>query len=590
MLDHSSLESQTPGRLSNWQLVTDQVRLTSGIRASKYGGHGTEESPYVVTWIDNDPGNPMEFSTLEKWVLTVLVAIATLAISFASSAYTGGAKQVIEEFHCSTEVTVLGLALFVLGFAIGPLFWAPLSELYGRQVLFFSTYGLFTAFSAGAAGSNSIATLIVLRFWAGAFGSSPLTNSGGVIADMFPPSQRGLALSIFAVAPFLGPTLGPMIGGFVGMNVGWRWIEGVIAIFGGVVWIVGSLFIPETYGPVLLRRRAAALSKETGKIHRTQQDIATGPVTVGSAFKTALVRPWILLFREPIVFLLTIYLAIVYGTLYLMFGAFPIVYQQLRHWNDGVGGLPFLSLAIGMIVAVGYMVFENKNYNIAAAKAGGFAPPEARLPPAMVASVCLPVGLFWFAWTNGPNIHWFASVAAGVPFGFGMALVFLSVFNYLIDSYTIFAASVLAANSILRSLFGAAFPLFTNQMYARLGIHWASSIPAFLSLACLPFPFLFYKYGAAIRLKCKYAAEADQFMKSMRARQDTRAHQDEEIMEKSDEEERVLDNKELGESRAPLRKLRTGQSERSQWSEVYREVDLATNHIDRVTSRDSQKL
>ena len=98
-----------------------------------------------------------------------------------------------------------------------------------------------------------------------------------------------------------------------------------------------------------------------------------------------------------------------------------------------------------------------------------------------------------------------------------MVLVFLSCMNYLIDSYTIYAASVLAANSVLRSLFGAAFPLFTSQMYAALGIHWASTIPAFLALACLPFPFLFYKYGETIRMKCKYAAQAHQIMQSMKA-------------------------------------------------------------------------
>jgi hypothetical protein len=133
----------------------------------------------------------------------------------------------------------------------------------------------------------------------------------------------------------------------------------------------------------------------------------------------------------------------------------------------------------------------------------------------MVGGIALPVGLFWFAWTNYPNIHWMASIAAGAPFGFGMVLVFLSVFNYLIDSYTIYAASVLAANSALRSLFGMAFPLFTTYMYHNLGIHWASSIPAFLSLACVPFPFIFYKYGAQIRQRCTYAAEADAFMRRL---------------------------------------------------------------------------
>jgi MFS family permease len=115
---------------------------------------------------------------------------------------------VIEQFDISEEVATLGISLFVLGFAIGPLLWAPMSELYGRQVLFFGTYAMLTAFNAGAAGAQNTQTLLLMRFFAGAFGSSPLTNAGGVIADMFPASERGLAMGIFAAAPFLGPTIG----------------------------------------------------------------------------------------------------------------------------------------------------------------------------------------------------------------------------------------------------------------------------------------------------------------------------------------------------------------------------------------------
>jgi hypothetical protein len=180
--------------------------------------------------------------------------------------------------------------------------------------------------------------------------------------------------------------------------------------------------------------------------------------------------------------------AIIYGTLYLLFAAFPIVYQQKRGWSPGIGGLAFSGVAVGMVIAVAYCLWDNKRYKRVAASAGGFAPPEARLPMSMVGACALPIGLFWFAWTNSPSIHWIVSIAAGAPFGFGMILVFLGVMNYLIDAYTIYAASALAANSVLRSLFGMASPLFTSFMYSNLGIHWASTIPAFLSLMCVPMP------------------------------------------------------------------------------------------------------
>ncbi|KAF4540658.1 MFS general substrate transporter [Lasiodiplodia theobromae] len=185
----------------------------------------------------------------------------------------------------------------------------------------------------------------------------------------------------------MGPVIGPLVGGFLGEIEGWRWIQGVMTIFSGVVWIFVSLAVPETYAPVLLKRRAADLSKLNGEVY-------------------------------PIVFLLSFYMAVIYGTLYMLFGAYPIVYQQHRGWSPGVAGLPFIGVAIGMLLSVVY-------------------------------NICV----------DNPR------VIAGAPFGFAMVLVFLSIMNYLVDSYTIYAASVLAANSVFRAVFGAVFPLFTRQMY-----------------------------------------------------------------------------------------------------------------------------
>lgn len=272
----------------------------------------------------------------------------------------------------------------------------------------------------------------------------------------------------------MGPVLGPIVGGFVGMTVGWRWIEGVMAIFTGVLWIAGILFVPETYTPIILRKRAAALSKETGMVYKSRKDSEQEPKTVLQVLSFALSRPWVLLFVEPIVLLLSVYMAIVYGTLYMCFSAFPIVYQETRGWNQGVGGLAFLGVAVGMIFAILYSIWENVRYAKVSDKHQGFAPPESRLPPTMLGGLCLPIGLFWFAWTNGPNIHWIVSIIATVPFGFGMVLVFLGIMNYLVDSYTIYAASVLAANSVIRSVFGAVFPLFTTQMYCMYSSKFGS--------------------------------------------------------------------------------------------------------------------
>ncbi|KAJ5332947.1 hypothetical protein MYU51_005397 [Penicillium brevicompactum] len=524
------IEFSAPTKIPYWRLVFDQGVVTQQILDHPYPGSGTDDDPFAVTWIPDDPRNPMNFSEVKKWTFTMVVAIATLAVSLVSSAYTGGIQEIMADFNIGQELATLGVSLFVLGFAIGPLLWAPLSELFGRQILFITTYAALTAFNAGVAGSKNAWTLIILRFFAGSFGSSPLTNAGGVIADMFPAKQRGVAMSLFAAAPFLGPVIGPIAGGFIGMSDGgWQWVMGFLAAFSGAVWIIGSLVIPETYAPVLLRRRAEKLSKLTGKIYRSKIEIDQGKVSLKNSFKISLSRPWVLLFREPIVFLLSLYMAIVYGTLYMMFAAFPIVYQEHRGWSQGISGLAFLGIMVGMLMAVAYSLWDNKRYVKTSEEHNGFAPPEARLPPCLIASVAIPIGLFWFAWTNYTSIHFMVSIAAGVPFGFGMVLVFLSIMNYLIDAYTIFAASVLAANSVIRSLFGAAFPLFTTYMYQNLGIHWASSIPAFLALACVPFPFLFYKYGPAIRTRCKFAAQSDAFMRKIQEQATTEPVEDEKV-------------------------------------------------------------
>lgn len=199
---------KTPSRIPFWRLILDQKVVTDEIVNFPYDGSGTEEDPYAVSWIPQDPRNPMTFSSPFKWYITFQASFVTLAVSLVSSAYTGGMSQIVTDFEADQEVVTLGVSLFVLGFAFGPLIWAPLSETFGRRNIFVITYALLTAFNAGAAGSQNIQTLIILRFLAGFFGSSPFGNSGGTIADMFPAAQRGIATSTYSAAAFLGPTLG----------------------------------------------------------------------------------------------------------------------------------------------------------------------------------------------------------------------------------------------------------------------------------------------------------------------------------------------------------------------------------------------
>ncbi|KAJ5698282.1 hypothetical protein N7462_000287 [Penicillium macrosclerotiorum] len=511
--EHSTTVFST--RISYWRLLTDHGVLTQEVLDYEYAGSGTEEDPYAVAWIPNDARNPQLFSGARKVSITLTAAFASLIVSLASSAYSGSLSEIIADFQVSTPVATLGLSLYVLGFAIGPLCWAPVGEVYGRQISFFISLLSMAAFLAGCAGARNIWTLCILRFLAGSFGSAPLTNGGGTISDIFSAKQRGLGLSLYAAAPFLGPSLGPIIGGFLGMKAGWRWVEGLLAATAGFVWILSTVLTPETYAPVLLRKRALALSRVTGKFYRSKIDMEKGPVSASELLKKTLSRPWVLLFKEPIVLLSAIYVALVYGTLYMFFAAFPIVFEDIRGWNPGVGGLSFLGIMVGMIIGIIYTLPANLHYIKVQGEHGGYAPPETRLLMCMPGALAIPISQFWFAWTNYSSIHWIVCIIGTAPFGFGVILIYLGCMNYLIDSYTLYAASVLAANAVLRSIFGAVLPIVSTWMYDGVGIHWAPSIPAFTSLLFMPFPFFFYKYGAQIRARCKYAAESHRHMQKL---------------------------------------------------------------------------
>jgi hypothetical protein len=244
-----------------------------------------------------------------------------------------------------------------------------------------------------------------------------------------------------------------------------------MAIFTGVICIIGIIFYSETYAPVLLRQRAEKLSKATGLVYRSRFE-EKSLVKLGHLFKVSLSRPWIFLFREPIVFFLSLYMAIIYGVLYMFFGAYPIVYEEERGWSLGEGGLAFFGIAVGFMLGSIYCIWDNQRYaKLVDAHAGRPVPPEARLSSAIVGGFALPISLFWFAWTTYPSINFMVPIVASIPFGFGMMLVFISQTNYLIDAYLIYAASVLAANSVLRSLFGAIFRKFVLLCANSLFFH-----------------------------------------------------------------------------------------------------------------------
>lgn len=222
-----------------------------------------------------------------------------------------------------------------------------------------------------------------------------------------------------------------------------------------------------------------------------------------------LIRPFQLLFGEMIVFLISIYMSVLYGLLYMFFVAYPIIYQQGKGYSASKTGLMFIPVAVGVLCSAACAPLVNKHYIKKAQKYNGNPPAELRLIPMMISCWCIPIGLFIFAWTAYPELSWAGPAMGGFPVGFGFIFLYNSANNYLVDSYQHQAASALAAKTFIRSFWGAAVVLFTEQMYARLNDRWASSLLAFISLACCAIPFLFWKFGARIRSRSKYAYGGD---------------------------------------------------------------------------------
>lgn len=426
--------------------------------------------------------------------------------TFGSSVYTPGVKDVMRYFNVSQEAAIVPLTVYVLGLGFGPMLSAPLSETFGRRAVYLSVFTPSLLFTLGAGLAKNFTTLIVCRFFAGILGSGCLAVGAGTNSDVFAPINRAASASIFLLAPFLGPALGPPVGGFAAQAKGWRWTQWPI-LFIGAFTILVSLPSHETYKKIILQNRAKRLN-----IPPPPNPLPPGFARIKFILLVTFLRPVRMLFTEPIVAFLSVYTAFNFSVLFGFFDAFPIVFGDVYGWNTGETGLSFLGIGIGCVIATAlFILIDRLSYRkkTLARRATGditHLPPEERLPAAIVGSFLLPISLFWFAWTARADIHWISPLLATIFFGAGNLLIFCSAVLYLIDTYqSIAGASAAAANGLLRYILGAVFPLFTVQMYQKLGIGWATSLLGFVTVGLLPIPWVLWFYGRSIRARSAYA-------------------------------------------------------------------------------------
>ncbi|KAI9924030.1 hypothetical protein MW887_007488 [Aspergillus wentii] len=468
-----------------------------------------EKEEYVVEFAGpNDPLHPQNWSTKKKVATSVMLAWTTFNSTFTSSIYSAANSVVSSEFNVSTEVGTLGMSLYVLGFACGPTIFSPLSELQGRRLpILIGMFG-FTVFQFGVATAKDLQTLIICRFFGGFFGACPMAVVAAVFSDIYDNRVRGLAITLFTMTVFTGPLFAPFIGGFIVESyLGWRWTEFLTGITGASAFILDLFLLQETYPPVVLIKKASDLRRGTKNwgIHAKQEEIE---VDFGELIRKNFGRPFRILFTEPIVLLLSIYMAFLYGLLYLFMTAYPIVFQEIHGFNKGLGGLAYFGMIIGEFLGGIFIVCLQPWYNRKLNSNRGIPVPEWRLPPAVLGGAAFSGGLFWFGWSGyTADIHWIVPTVSGLLTGFGLFCIFLQCLNYIVDAYLLFAASALAANSVLRSLAGAGFPLFATYLFNALKVNWTGTLLGCVAAVLMPIPLLFYLYGPRIREKSKFATE-----------------------------------------------------------------------------------
>ncbi|EXJ62770.1 hypothetical protein A1O7_03209 [Cladophialophora yegresii CBS 114405] len=481
----------------------------------------TSDGVILVDWYaTDDPENPQNWSRGKKSIVVLQIYLYTLAVYMGSAIFTPSEPYLVEKMGISPNVAALGLSMYVLGYGIGPLIWSPLSEIpvIGRNPPYMLTLGIFVALCIPTALVSSFPGLIVLRFLQGFFGSPCLATGGASIGDIYSLLKLPYFLTGWAAFATAGPALGPIISGFSVPATNWHWSLWEILWLAGPVYISLLFLLPETSSANILLRRAARLRKLTGNTNlKSQGEIDQEKLTVNEVVVGNLWRPAQINILDPAVLFTSLYTALMYSIFYSFFEVFPLVYangnpgKATRGYGMNLGeiGLIFLSISVGVSIAIAcyvaylYWVFEPE------VRTRGLGEPERRLIPALPATFLLPIGLFWFAWTgdSSPKIHWIVPTLGVVVFTIGIFILFQCIFLYINLTYPQYAASLFAGNDFARSSIAAAAIHFSRPLFHNLGVGRGVSLLGGLTVGGIIGVFVLWQWGANLRARSRFAAK-----------------------------------------------------------------------------------
>ncbi|KAK7520782.1 major facilitator superfamily domain-containing protein [Phyllosticta citriasiana] len=500
------VESQTAPQADLERQATTATLEKSGSQPIK--PQKLDDGTILVDWYDtDDPANPQNWTFGKKSFAAFQIYIYTLAVYMGSAIYAPSEEGVIEAFGVSIQASAMGLSMYVLAYGVGPLLWSPLSEVpfIGRNPPYLITFGIFVILLVPAALAPNFDTLIAMRFLLGFFGSPCLATGGASLQDLYSFIKLPYVLSLWALAATCGPALGPIISGFSVAAKNWRWSQWELLWLAGPVWIVMFLCLPETSASTILLRRAQRLRRATGNSNlKAQSEIDQAAMTVNDVVVEALWRPMQLMLLDPSIAFTAVYVALVYGIYYSFFESFPLVYIEMYHMTLGEMGLTFLSITVGVIIALAiywpyiyYIVEPEINKH-------GLGAPERRLIPALIVCFLCPIGLFMFAWTARASIHWIVSVIGVGIFTVGVFLLIQCIFLYLPLSYPQYAASLFAGNDFLRSAVAAGAIHFARPLFHNLGIGPGLSLLAAFTVVCCGGIYVLFLCGDKLRARSRF--------------------------------------------------------------------------------------
>ncbi|EPE24116.1 MFS general substrate transporter [Glarea lozoyensis ATCC 20868] len=453
----------------------------------------------------NDPAKAQNWNAGKKWTTIVVLALMTFLSTLASTMFAPSVPLVMKEFKSqSSTLGTFVVSVYVLGNAIGPLILAPLSEVYGRAPVYHTTNFLFIICTAACALSVNMSMLIVFRFLAGAMGSAVLTIGGGTITDLFVAEERGTAMAVWSLGPLLGPVIGPVAGRRVYIRCN-RLAMDLLDTHdcektnqSAAVAIAYYFFVPESYSPTILKKKASHLRKNANSNARFKIEFTHSSRLV---LYRAIIRPFQMLMFSPIVLLLSIFVAFVFGQLYLLYTTITFVFEARFHFGTSIAGLSFLGLAVGMLLGAGiFGALSDQTLKSRAKKSENCEmKPEYRLPIMVYGAILIPIGLIIYGWTAEKTDAWIAPIIGTAIVGTGMMATFIPTQAYLVDAFPLYSASAVAANTVLRSISGAFLPLAGPPMYAALGLGWGNSLLALIAILLIPFPAFLIVYGERIR-------------------------------------------------------------------------------------------